>query len=274
MIRYSVTATLDKEEYLEEYCDWLTNDRGTGHMDAVLRGGALTSELSVFKGENGTKVNTLYTFLNSTQMNVYLTDVAPSLPTLTDAVNRFYLTKKVTNYDRFIATTGFYYKSNSVENPFATLPTMIRYTVTATLSSKDHLEDYLAWLSEGHIQAVVNAGGLTGEYNVLNQEEGTDNGMVQVASIYTFPNLEALNGYFNGVAAVLRQEGITRFVETKKVVKFDRFVGTIMKTTQSNMKQLTLTPIDLSPYLFFNGRCREAMTFYHQCLQGNLELMV
>lgn len=29
----------------------------------------------------------------------------------------------------------------------------------------------------------------------------------------------------------------------------------------------------LVPYLFFNGNCREAMTFYRDCLGGNLELM-
>ncbi|MCB2376404.1 VOC family protein [Hymenobacter sp. BT635] len=28
----------------------------------------------------------------------------------------------------------------------------------------------------------------------------------------------------------------------------------------------------LSPYLTFNGNCREAMTFYHQCLGGELQV--
>jgi PhnB protein len=30
--------------------------------------------------------------------------------------------------------------------------------------------------------------------------------------------------------------------------------------------------IRLNPYLKFNGNCREAMTFYHECLGGELEL--
>lgn len=30
---------------------------------------------------------------------------------------------------------------------------------------------------------------------------------------------------------------------------------------------------NLNPYLTFNGNCKEAMTFYHQCLGGNLEIM-
>jgi PhnB protein len=30
---------------------------------------------------------------------------------------------------------------------------------------------------------------------------------------------------------------------------------------------------NLSPYLHFNGNCREAMTFYKQCLGGELNLM-
>lgn len=29
----------------------------------------------------------------------------------------------------------------------------------------------------------------------------------------------------------------------------------------------------LTPYLFFNGNCREAMTFYKTCFGGNLEIM-
>ena len=29
----------------------------------------------------------------------------------------------------------------------------------------------------------------------------------------------------------------------------------------------------LSPYLVFNGNCREAMTFYHECFGGALEVM-
>ena len=28
----------------------------------------------------------------------------------------------------------------------------------------------------------------------------------------------------------------------------------------------------INPYIAFNGRCREAMTFYHQCFGGDLEL--
>lgn len=29
----------------------------------------------------------------------------------------------------------------------------------------------------------------------------------------------------------------------------------------------------LTPYLFFDGNCREAMKFYHHCFGGNLELL-
>src|SRR5579863_5103506 len=28
----------------------------------------------------------------------------------------------------------------------------------------------------------------------------------------------------------------------------------------------------LNPYLNFNGQCRDALTFYQECLEGNLEL--
>lgn len=34
-----------------------------------------------------------------------------------------------------------------------------------------------------------------------------------------------------------------------------------------------MTQMKLSPYLFFNGNCKEAMEFYHQCLGGKLDQM-
>ncbi|MFT3826680.1 MAG: VOC family protein [Chitinophagaceae bacterium] len=32
-------------------------------------------------------------------------------------------------------------------------------------------------------------------------------------------------------------------------------------------------PIQVSPYLGFNGKCREAMTYYHECFGGDLTFM-
>jgi hypothetical protein len=101
---------------------------------------------------------------------------------------------------------------------------MIRYIVTATLSNKDVIEEYTAWLKNGHIQAVVEEGGaVCGEFSILQ-----DTAEVKVQSAYLFSSMAALEGYFNGVASRLRQEGISMFVETNKVLKFERFIGDVM----------------------------------------------
>jgi PhnB protein len=269
MMRYSVTATLDTKETFSEYCEWLNNE----HIPAVISGGALTSELSIVDNENDYQVNTLYTFLNSEMMSHYLTEIAPNLTSLQTCVTKFYETKKVLNFKRFVGATGFKYQSANAQNPLTIQPGMIRYNVIATLASSDFLDEYLSWLAEGHIEAVVNAGGLSGEYNVLKNDDPNESN-IQVASVYLFPNLEALHGYQNGLAITLRQDGIKRFVETNKVVNFDRYIGTIVNVTNTEKTKTLLYPMDISPYLMFDGQCREAMNFYHQCLQGDLRLMV
>jgi PhnB protein len=39
----------------------------------------------------------------------------------------------------------------------------------------------------------------------------------------------------------------------------------------ANQKEIKLKPIN--PYINFNGKCREAMTFYQKCFGGHLELL-
>jgi hypothetical protein len=40
----------------------------------------------------------------------------------------------------------------------------IRYTVIATIATSEYVEEYKSWLSEGHIQALIDEGGaLSGE---------------------------------------------------------------------------------------------------------------
>jgi hypothetical protein len=244
------------------------------HIPAVMSGGALTSELSIVDNENDFQVNTLYTFSNSEGINHYLTEIAPNLSSLQTCVTKFYSTGKVLNFKRFVATTGFSYQSTNTKNPLTIQPGMIRYNVIATLASSNSLDEYLSWLAGGHIQAVVHAGGLSGEYNVLKNDDPNETN-VYVASVYLFPTLEALHGYQNGIAVTLREEGVKLFVETKKVIKFDRYIGAIVSVINENETSKTpLSPVDISPYLMFDGQCREAMTFYRQCLQGDLQLTV
>lgn len=98
--------------------------------------------------------------------------------------------------------------------------TSIRYVVTATLQDKSVLDDYLHWLTHGHVDDVVKKGGaLTGEVVVLNDTE--------VESLFIFPSMEVYEAYCSGVAPVLREEGKKLFVDNGKVVKFERRIGNI-----------------------------------------------
>ena len=232
MQRFSVTATFETKDTLTQYCEWLTSE----HIPLVTSNGALTSELSIVDNENDYQVNTLYTFLNSDSLNHFLNEIAPNLTSVQTYITRFDETKKILNIKQFVGTTGFYYQSTNTQNPLTIHFGMIRYNVIATLANSNVLDEYLSWLAEGHIQAVVDAGGLSGEYNVLRNDEPTET-TIRVASVYLFPNLEALSEYQNGVAITLRQEGIKLFVETNKVIKFDRYVGTIVNATNNEETQ-------------------------------------
>ena len=44
-------------------------------------------------------------------------------------------------------------------------------------------------------------------------------------------------------------------------------------STQSSMRRETRMATRVSPYLRFNGNCREAMQFYKECIGGELTLM-
>jgi Domain of unknown function (DUF4286) len=90
--------------------------------------------------------------------------------------------------------------------------TPVRYTVTATLSSPSVLEEYLDWLRNGHVQAVVAGGAEVAEVCVVDDPDKT-----QVDSSYVFPSREVMQAYFDGPAIALREDGKLKFVDTGKV---------------------------------------------------------
>ena len=102
----------------------------------------------------------------------------------------------------------------------------IRYTVIANVKS-EHLEEYLAWLKNGHVQALIDEGGaLSGE---VVQLDASPEGVSRVASNYIFPSRGAVDSYAGSeVAARLRGEGVSMFMDTQKVVSFERLVGPII----------------------------------------------
>ena len=145
---------------------------------------------------------------------------------------------------------------------------MISYNVTATLSGRESLEEYTSWLRSGHIQQVVEEGGASnGSLTVLDSPEGA----IQVVSRFMFPDRAAYDRYQAEVAPRLQPEGKRLFVDTQKVLRFERAVGELQFEYEPNF-QFSVT--EITPYLYFNGSCREAMGFYEICLGGSLEIMV
>jgi hypothetical protein len=89
------------------------------------------------------------------------------------------------------------------------------YSVTAKMSKSDS-DDYVKWLQDGHVAAVVQRGGALSGQVVLLEESEADRAAVQ--SIYVFASKEAYDGYnLSEVAAELRAEGKAAWVDTGKV---------------------------------------------------------
>jgi len=96
----------------------------------------------------------------------------------------------------------------------------IAYTVVATLPDEETARDYLAWLRDGHVAAVVEGGAEEGVI-VRIEDPATP---IRVETRYVFPSREAYDRYVAETAPALRADGIERFGES---VAFERRLGRI-----------------------------------------------
>jgi hypothetical protein len=146
-------------------------------------------------------------------------------------------------------------------------PGMIRYTVVATLVDPQVLDEYVNWLKDGHIQKIVDEGGaIEGDVSIV---QGTD--VVKVASVFIFPSMTVCEEYMTGLAVRLRPEGVAKFVDTNKVASFERMISEVKHWYKPTIEY---SLAEITPYLYFNGNCREALEFYETCFGGKLEIMV
>eukprot|EP01032_Pedospumella_encystans_P011093 gene11093-12926_t len=90
----------------------------------------------------------------------------------------------------------------------------VRYTVTASMATQEILVEYIAWLKAGHAQALIDAGALSAEVNVIDTEEGEG---IKAEATYVFPSQESLQAYMDGPALALREDGKTRWIDTGKI---------------------------------------------------------
>ena len=107
--------------------------------------------------------------------------------------------------------------------PTATPAGHLVYSVIATLPARGLLPAYLAWLTDGHVQAVVAGGALEGGIEVI---EGGPDAPIRVRSRYLFADAAAFARYEAEVAPALREDGRTHFVEPHGVT-FARETSTL-----------------------------------------------
>lgn len=97
------------------------------------------------------------------------------------------------------------------------------YMVTATLPDEDTRGAYLAWLQDGHLDQVRQAG--AGTAMLVRVDEPAR--PLEVSTVYTFPSRVAFDAYVRDHAPRLRAEGLHRFGPGSGVT-FRRQVGTIL----------------------------------------------
>jgi hypothetical protein len=105
------------------------------------------------------------------------------------------------------------------------MTTRVLYAVTATLPDKATADEYVAWLEDGHVDAVI-AGGAHSAMIVWLDPDANDS-HIRVETHYVFANRAALEGYLKRHAPRLRAEGLKKF-GADRGVRFDRRVGEIL----------------------------------------------
>ncbi len=98
----------------------------------------------------------------------------------------------------------------------------IAYTVIATLPDEGTASEYLAWLREGHVAAVIHGGAESGEI-VRVTEPGLP---LQIEVRYRFSSREAFERYVRDFAGPLRADGIQRF-PPERGIRFERRLGEV-----------------------------------------------
>jgi hypothetical protein len=82
-------------------------------------------------------------------------------------------------------------------------------------------DEYVAWLEDGHLQAVLDGGAVRAALVVLDG----DGAPFRVQSKYRFPSRDAFKTYEREVAPALRAAGVSGFAA--RGVTFERSLGVV-----------------------------------------------
>ncbi|HVZ93665.1 MAG TPA: DUF4286 family protein [Phycisphaerales bacterium] len=103
----------------------------------------------------------------------------------------------------------------------------VAYTVTAILPEETIAERYIAWLEDGHVDAVIAGGAHSATIVRLDREPSDPPGVERVEVRYIFPTRAVFEKYVEVYAPALRSEGIKLFGPDSGV-RFERRTGTIV----------------------------------------------
>lgn len=98
------------------------------------------------------------------------------------------------------------------------------YIVRASLPDAATADDYVAWLRDEHLAAVIRAGAQSARVVRMDADGG-----VVVEVTYEFASESALKEYLTRHAPGLRAEGLKRFGSERRIT-FDRRVGVVVAT--------------------------------------------
>lgn len=101
----------------------------------------------------------------------------------------------------------------------------IAYTVTAVFPNETIRDEYIAWLEDGHIDAVVKGGAHSAMIVKLEREAGERGPQVEVR--YIFPTRELFDRYVREFAPTLRSDGLARFGPARGV-SMSRRIGEVL----------------------------------------------
>lgn len=101
----------------------------------------------------------------------------------------------------------------------------VHYRVRATLPSSQVRDEYIAWLTHGHLQAVKRAGASDARLILIDPDPADPRPIVE--SHYTFPSRAAFDSYLATAAPALRAEGLAKFPPDCGI-HMQRALGSIM----------------------------------------------
>jgi hypothetical protein len=96
----------------------------------------------------------------------------------------------------------------------------LAYTVAAVLPDEPTARDYVAWLTDGHVDSVLKAGA----HSCMVVRMIDPAHPIRVEARYIFPNRHVFETYLAQHAPGLRNEGLKRFPASLGI-QFERTVG-------------------------------------------------